>query len=302
MASWSRARRSWPRRGPARVDRPLTLIDPLALIDPLHDPLSLIQPQADIDPRAVIDPDARIAARVHVGPYSVIGPEVEIGEGTWIGPHVVLKGPTRIGRDNRIYQFCSLGDDPQDKKYRGERTSLQIGDRNTIREYCTMNRGTLQGGGVTKVGDDNWLMAYVHIAHDCIIGNHTVFANGASLAGHVVVEDHAILGGFTLVHQFCRIGAYSFSAFSSTIAKDLPPYVMVSRESAKAHGLNREGLKRHGCSPRTIDLLRRAYRILYRENLSVAESLARLSEMVEECPEVQRLVDFVAQSTRGIIR
>ncbi|MDQ3775820.1 MAG: acyl-ACP--UDP-N-acetylglucosamine O-acyltransferase [Pseudomonadota bacterium] len=273
-------------------------------MDPLHDPLSLIEPQADIDPRAVIDPDARIAAGVHVGPYSVIGPDVEIGEGTWIGPHVVLNGPTRIGCDNRIHQFCSLGDDPQDKKYRGERaeTRLQIGDRNTIREYCTMNRGTVQGGGVTRIGDDNWIMAYVHIAHDCIIGNHTVFANGASLAGHVVVEDHAILGGFTLVHQFCRIGAYSFSAFSSTIAKDLPPYMMVSRESAKAHGLNREGLRRHGCSPETIDLLRRAYRILYRENLTVAESLALLREMVEECPEVQRLVDFVAQSTRGIIR
>ena len=274
----------------------------MALIDPLHDPLSLIEPQADIDPRAVIDPGVRIAAGVQVGPYSVIGPDVEIGEGTWIGPHVVLNGPTRIGCDNRIHQFCSLGDDPQDKKYHGERTSLQIGDRNTIREYCTMNRGTVQGGGVTRIGDDNWIMAYVHIAHDCIIGNRTVFANGASLAGHVVVEDHAILGGFTLVHQFCRIGAYSFSAFSSTIAKDLPPYMMVSRESAKAHGLNREGLKRHGCSPKTIDLLRRAYRILYRENLSVAESLARLSEMVEQCPEVQRLVDFVAQSTRGIIR
>ena len=292
------------------------MIDLLALIDPLHDPLSLIEPQADIDPRAVvdtsavidpravIDPGVRIAAGVHVGPYSVIGPDVEIGEGTWIGPHVVLNGPTRIGCDNRIHQFCSLGDDPQDKKYRGERaeTRLQIGDRNTIREYCTMNRGTVQGGGVTRIGDDNWIMAYVHVAHDCIIGNQTVFANGASLAGHVVVEDHAILGGFTLVHQFCRIGAYSFSAFSSTIAKDLPPYMMVSRESAKAHGLNREGLKRHGCNPKTIDLLRRAYRILYRENLSVAESLARLREMVEECPEVQRLVDFVAQSTRGIIR
>ena len=264
----------------------------------------MIEPQADIDPRAVIDPGVRIAAGVHVGPYSVIGPDVEIGEGTWIGPHVVLNGPTRIGCANRIHQFCSLGDDPQDKKYRGERaeTRLQIGDRNTIREYCTMNRGTVQGGGVTRIGDDNWIMAYVHIAHDCIIGNRTVFANGASLAGHVVVEDHAILGGFTLVHQFCRIGAYSFSAFSSTIAKDLPPYMMVSRESAKAHGLNREGLKRHGCNPKTIDLLRRAYRVLYRENLSVAESLARLREMVEECPEVQRLVDFVAQSTRGIIR
>ncbi len=268
------------------------------------DPCTAIDSRAVIDGRAIIDPGARIAADVHIGPYAVIGADVEIGEGTRIGPHVVLNGPTRIGRDNHIHPFCSLGGDPQDKKYRGERaeTRLEIGDRNTIREYCTMNRGTVQGGGVTRIGDDNWIMAYVHIAHDCIVGSHTVFANGASLAGHVVVEDHAILGGFTLVHQFCRIGAHSFSAFSSTIAKDLPPYVMVSRESARAHGLNREGLKRHGYSQKTIGLLRRAYRILYRENLTVAESLARLRDMIEECPEVERLVDFVSRSTRGIIR
>ena len=259
-------------------------------------------PAGRIHPTAIVEPGARVAADVEIGPYAVIGAEVEIAAGCRIGSHAVITGHTRFGPNCRVWQFTSIGDAPQDKKYAGESTRLEIGANNTIREFCTLNRGTIQGGGVTRIGDDNWIMAYVHIAHDCIIGNRTVFANGASLAGHVVVEDHAILGGFTLVHQFCRIGAYSFSAFSSTIAKDLPPYMMVSRESAKAHGLNREGLKRHGCSPETIDLLRRAYRILYRENLSVAESLARLREMVEECPEVQRLVDFVAQSTRGIIR
>ncbi len=257
-----------------------------------------------IDSRASIDPSARIGPEVSIGPWSVIGADVAIGERTSVGPHVVIQGPTRIGRDNRIHPFCSLGNDPQDKKYRGERadTRLEIGDRNTIREFCTMNRGTVQGGGVTRIGDDNWIMAYVHIAHDCIVGNHTVFANGASLAGHVVVEDHAILGGFTLVHQFCRVGAYSFSAMSSTLVKDLPPYIMAARETAHAHGLNREGLKRHGFSSEAITLLRRAYRILYRDGLSVAESLERLKALAPGAPELERLIRFVEQSTRGIIR
>ncbi len=257
-----------------------------------------------IDPRAIVDPGARLGPEVEIGPYSIIGPDVEIEAGTRVGPHVVIKGPTRIGRDNRIFQFCSLGDDPQDKKYRGERseTRLEIGDRNTIREYCTMNRGTVQGGGVTRIGHDNWIMAYVHIAHDCIIGDHTVFANSSSLAGHVIVEDYAILGGFALVHQFCRVGAYSFSAFSSTIVKDVPPYVMVSRKPARVYGLNREGLKRNGFSQDQINLLRRAYRILYRENLTVTESLERLKALAPESSELKRLVDFVEQCTRGIIR
>jgi UDP-N-acetylglucosamine acyltransferase len=257
-----------------------------------------------IDPQAIVHPNARIGKGVSIGPWSIIGPDVEIGEGTWIGPHVVICGPTRIGQDNKIYQFGSLGDDPQDKKYRGEReqTRLEIGDRNTIREYCTLNRGTVQGGGITRIGNDNWIMAYVHIAHDCIVGNNTVFANNASIAGHVVVEDYVILGGFTVVHQFCRIGAYSFSAFSSTIVKDVPPFVMVSQKPAKAHGLNREGLKRNGFSSDTINLLRRAYRILYRQNLTIAESIERLKELAPESAEVGRLIDFVQQCTRGIVR
>ncbi|MBA3493571.1 MAG: acyl-ACP--UDP-N-acetylglucosamine O-acyltransferase [Gammaproteobacteria bacterium] len=254
--------------------------------------------------QAIVDPSVRLGSDVTIGPWSLIGPDVEIGDGTWIGPHVVIEGPARIGRDNRIFQFCSLGADPQDKKYGGERdqTRLEIGDRNTLREYCTMNRGTVQGGGVTRIGNDNWIMAYVHIAHDCIVGSHTVFANGASLAGHVIVEDYAILGGFSLVHQFCRVGAYSFAAFSSIVVKDVPPYVMVSQNPAKVHGLNREGLKRNGLSNETINLLRRAYRILYRENLTVSESIERLKALAPDSPEVARLIAFVGNCTRGIIR
>ena len=257
-----------------------------------------------IDAQAIVDPSVRLGSNVAIGPWSLIGPDVEIGDGTWIGPHVVIQGPARIGRNNRIFQFCSLGADPQDKKYGGERdqTRLEIGDRNTLREYCTMNRGTVQGGGVTRIGDDNWIMAYVHIAHDCIVGSHTVFANGASLAGHVIVEDYAILGGFTLVHQFCRVGAYSFAAVSSVVVKDVPPYVMISQKPAKVHGLNREGLKRNGLSNETINLLRRAYRILYRENLTVSESIERLKALAPESPEVARLIEFVGKCTRGIIR
>ena len=257
-----------------------------------------------IDTQAIVDPSVRLGSNITIGPWSLIGPDVEIGDDTWIGSHVVIEGPARIGRNNRIFQFCSLGTDPQDKKYGGERdqTRLEIGDRNTLREYCTVNRGTVQGGGVTQIGDDNWIMAYVHIAHDCIVGSHTVFANGASLAGHVIVEDYAILGGFTLVHQFCRVGAYSFAAFSSTIVKDVPPYVMVSQKPAKAHGLNREGLKRNGLSNETINVLRRAYRILYRENLTVSESIERLKALAPESPEVARLIEFVGNCTRGIIR
>jgi len=191
-----------------------------------------------IDPRAIIDPGAKIAADVTVGPYTVIGADVEIEAGTWIGPHVVIRGPTRIGRENRIFQFSSLGDEPQDKKYAGEDTLLEIGDRNLFREHVTVNRGTVQGGGVTRIGGDNWIMVGVHIAHDCVVGNHTIFANNASLAGHVTVEDHVILGGFTLVHQFCALGAHSFTAMGSVIPKDVPPYVLVSGHMARPYGLN----------------------------------------------------------------
>lgn len=234
----------------------------------------------------------------------MIGADVEIGDDTWVGPHVVIQGPTRIGRANRIYQFNSIGDNPQDKKYNGEREQsfLEIGDHNTIREYCTINRGTLQGGGVTRIGNHNWIMAYVHIAHDCIVGNYTVFANNASLAGHVVIEDYVILGGFTAVHQFCRIGAYSFTSIASMVVKDIPPYMMVSQTPARAYGLNREGLKRNGFSPTSINLLRQAYRILYRQNLTVTEAIQQLREFAPGSSEVNRLIEFVQQCTRGIIR
>ncbi len=255
-----------------------------------------------IAPSAIIHPDARLASGVSVGPYSVIAAGVEIGENTWIGPHVVINGPTRIGRDNKIYQFASIGDAPQDKKYQGEDTRLEIGDGNTIREYVTINRGTVQGGGVTRLGDDNWIMAYVHIAHDCMLGNHIIMSNNASLAGHVTLEDHVILGGFTLVHQFCRLGAHSFTAFNTGIAKDVPPYLIVSDYRGVPHGLNTEGLKRRGFSTETIENLRRAYKVLYRSNLTLDQALERLSEMAPGCPEIGVMADFVAKSSRGIIR
>lgn len=255
-----------------------------------------------VDARAVIDPDARVADGVSIGPFSVIGPGVEIGEGSWIGPHVVINGPTRIGRDNRIFQFASVGEIPQDKKFAGEDTHLEIGDRNTIREYVTINRGTVQGGGSTRIGNDNWLMAYIHIAHDCVLGDHIVMANGASLAGHVDVEDHAILGGFTLVHQFCTVGRHAFCGMGSAVAKDVLPYSMVSGSPARVHGLNREGLKRHGFSPEVQKVLRRAYKLIYRSGLTVEQALAQLRELAETTPEVSVFVDFLTRSTRGIIR
>ena len=255
-----------------------------------------------IHERAIIDPGAKLGSGVRVGAYSIIGAEVEIGDGTWIGPHVVINGPTRIGRDNKIFQFASLGEAPQDKKYAGEPTSLEVGDRNVIREYCTLNRGTAQGGGVTRIGDDNWIMAYVHIAHDCLIGNQTVFANGATLAGHVSVGDYAILGGFTLVHQFCALGAHCFCGMGSAVSKDVPPYVMVAGHMAEPHGINTEGLKRRGFSPEVLRTLREAYKILYKSNLTLEQAVAKLKGLADECREVGEMVTFLEQSTRGIIR
>jgi UDP-N-acetylglucosamine acyltransferase len=251
---------------------------------------------------AVIDPAAELAADVTIGPYSVIGPDVTIGAGTEIGPHVVIRGPTRIGDDNRIFQFASVGDAPQDKKYADEPTRLEIGDRNTIREFVTLNRGTVQDEGVTRIGDDNWIMAYVHIAHDCRIGNQTIFANNASLAGHVTVDDYAILGGFTLVHQFCAIGAHSLTAFGSGISKDVPPYVTVGGSPARPHGLNMEGLRRRGFSGDVRKRLKDAYRVLYRENLSLVDAIKRLQSAATDCDELQLLVDFLGKQTRGIVR
>jgi UDP-N-acetylglucosamine acyltransferase len=255
-----------------------------------------------IDPRAVIDPSAHLAPDVTVGPYTVIGPDVHVGEGSWIGPHVVIRGETRIGKQNKIYQFASIGDDPQDKKYKGEHTLLEIGNRNVIRECCTINRGTVQGGGVTRIGDDNWIMAYVHIAHDCIIGNNTIFVNNASLAGHVIIENHVILGGFSLVHQFCSVGAYAFTSMASGVAKDVPPYIRVAGHMAAPYGLNSEGLKRHGFNSDTMAQLRRAYKIIYRSNLTADKAVEKLRELAQECREVTHLADFIEKSTRGIVR
>ena len=250
----------------------------------------------------MIDPGAKLANDVSVGPYAVIGADVEIGAGTWIGPHTVINGPTRIGRDNRIFQFASIGEAPQDKKYAGEPTRLEIGDRNTIREFVTINRGTVQDEGVTRVGDDNWIMAYVHIAHDCRIGNQTIFANNASLAGHVRVDDFAILGGFTLVHQFCAIGAYSLTAFGSGISKDVPPYVTVGGTPARAHGLNMEGLRRRGFPEDSRRILKAAYKTLYRENLPLQDALQQLKQQAELHAELDILVRFLERQTRGIVR
>jgi UDP-N-acetylglucosamine acyltransferase len=255
-----------------------------------------------IDPRAVIDPAAELAADVSVGPYAVIGADVVIGAGTRIGPHAIINGPTRIGRDNRIFQFTSVGDAPQDKKYAGEPTRLEIGDRNTIREFVTINRGTVQDEGITRLGDDNWIMAYVHIAHDCQVGNQTIFANNASLAGHVSVGDFAILGGFTLVHQFCSIGAHAITAFGSGISKDVPPYVTVGGSPAHAHGLNMEGLRRRGFSEDSRKALKRAYKTLYREQRSLQDALLQLKDQARDVPELDILVKFLEQQTRGIVR
>lgn len=255
-----------------------------------------------IHPSAVIDTRAELASDVSVGPYAVIEGEVSIGEGTTIGAHAVLKGPTRIGRDNRIFQFCSLGEEPQDKKYAGEPTRLEVGDGNVFREYCTVNRGTVQDTGVTRIGDHNWIMAYVHVAHDCRVGDHVIFANGTSLAGHALIEDHVILGGFSLVHQFCRIGTHAFSAMGSAIPKDVPPFVMVSGNFAEPHGLNIEGLRRHGFGKENVATLRRAYKILYRQGLSLEQAKTELKVLAETTPEVGTLLTFLEGSQRGILR
>ncbi len=255
-----------------------------------------------IHPTAIVDPGARIGANVAIGPYSIIGPDVEIGDNTEVGPHVVIKGHTRIGRDNHIFQFCSLGEIPQDKKYAGEPTRLEIGDRNTIREFCTFNLGTVQGGGLTSIGDDNWLMAYAHIAHDCHVGNKTIFANGASLAGHVTVDDWVIFGGFTGVHQFCQIGAHVITAASSLVLQDVPPYLMVAGNTAQPYGIHVEGLKRRGFTSEAISELKRAYRTLYKSGLLLEEAKAQLADQARTAPDVQRMVDFLASSKRGIIR
>ena len=254
-----------------------------------------------IDPHAIVSDNATIAAGVEIGPFSIIGDGVQIGEGTRIGPQVVIRGPTSIGRDNRIFQFSSIGDDPQDKKYSGEATRLEIGDRNTIREACTINRGTSQDRGVTTIGNDNWIMAYVHIAHDCDIGNDIIMANATTLAGHVTVQDYAILGGFTKVHQFCRIGVHSFTAMDCALSRDLPPYVTAAGHLAVPRGVNTEGLKRRRYSADQIGRIRDAYKTLYRSDLRLADAIETLREMSAH-EEIRILVEFLETSERSIIR
>ena len=255
-----------------------------------------------IHPTACVDPGARIATGVSIGAFCVIGADVEIGPGTTIGPHVVIDGVTRIGRDNRIHAFAALGGDPQDKKYHGEESRLEIGDRNTIREYVTFNRGTADDRGVTRIGDDNWIMAYVHIAHDCVVGNHTVFANAASLAGHCVVDDWVVLGGFTLMHQFCQIGAHAFTAMGSVVNRDVPPYVMVAGAYAQPHGINAEGLRRRRFDSERVMTIKRAYRTLYKSGLPLAQARAELAVQAEQSPDVRLMLDFIDRSQRSLVR
>lgn len=251
---------------------------------------------------AIIDPSATIADDVHISPYVVIGADVEVGSGSWIGSHVVISGPTKIGVDNRIYPFASLGEAPQDKKFAGEDTELIIGDRNVIREYCTLNRGTVQDIGKTVVGSDNWIMAYVHIAHDCIIADHTIMANGTTLAGHVKIEDYAILGGFSLIHQFCRIGAYAFTGMGTAIAKDVPPFVMSFGAPGVPRGINREGMKRHDFSADSIKRMKEVYRLLYRSELTFQDALGTIESRYGEHPEIKKVLEFCRQTERGILR
>ena len=255
-----------------------------------------------IHPTAIVHDGAQLAAEVAVGPYSIIGPGVELGEGTWIGAHVVLDGRTRIGRRNRIFHFTSIGAPPQDKKYAGEDTAVEIGDDNTIREYVTINRGTALDAGVTRVGSDNWIMAYVHFAHDCQIGSHTIFANACQLAGHVTVGDWAIFGATTLVHQFVHIGAHAFTGMGTYLPQDLPPFVTAAGNMARPYGINGEGLKRRGFSPETINGLKQAYRTLYRRGLGLEEARRELESQAADCPPVREILDFLAKTKRGIIR
>ena len=261
---------------------------------------------SSIHSTAIVDPAARLHPSVEVGPYSIIGAHVSLGEGTRVGPHCVIDGHTTIGRNNRFYPFCSIGSDPQDKKYAGEPTRLEIGDGNTFRESCTVSTGTTQDEGVTRIGDDNWLMAYVHIAHDCRIGSHTIMANVTTLAGHVHVGDWAIIGGLTGIHQFSRVGAHAMAGFASRIAQDVPPFVMVAGNPCEAHGFNQEGLKRRGFSPERIAMVKQMYRALYRKSLTLEAAKAEIEALLGTVPdadgEVRLMLDFLAHAPRGIVR
>jgi len=255
-----------------------------------------------IDPTAIIDSHAELAEDVSVGAFSVIGADVKIGAGTVIGPHVVIKGPTSIGKKNRIYQFTSIGEDPQDKKYAFELTRLEIGDRNTIREFTSMHRGTQQDNSVTKIGNDNLFMAYTHVAHDCIIGDHVIMANGASLAGHVHLNSHAILGGFTLVHQFTQIGQYSFAAMGSAITQDIPPFIMVGGKPTRPHGINSVGMERNGISAEDIRLIRNAYKIIYKLNLRLEDAIEQMEDLASDSKQLTEMISFLRNVRRGILR
>jgi UDP-N-acetylglucosamine acyltransferase len=255
-----------------------------------------------IDARAIVSPKAQLASNVTVGPFSIIGADVQIGAGTIVGPHAVINGPTVIGADNHIFQFASIGDAPQDKKYNGEPTRLEIGDRNVFRENCSVNRGTVQDKGVTRIGSDNLFMAYSHVAHDCQVGSKTVFANCAALAGHVEIGDWVTLGGLTAVHQHVKIGAHAFLAGGCIAQRDVPPYVMVAGNPAIPHAVNSEGLKRRGYTEQQIRNIRNAYRILYRSELKLADAMEQLYSLGNTQPEVRVFADFVASSTRSIVR
>ncbi|MFZ8985097.1 MAG: acyl-ACP--UDP-N-acetylglucosamine O-acyltransferase [Steroidobacteraceae bacterium] len=255
-----------------------------------------------IDPRAVIAPGAQLAEGVEVGPFAVIGEGVEIGEGSIIGPHAVINGPTRIGRECRVFQFASIGDAPQDKKYRGEPTRLEIGDRNTFRECCTVNRGTVGGHGITRIGSDNLFMAYSHVAHDCVIGDHCVFSNSVALAGHVEVADWVIMSGFAGVHQFCKVGAHAFLANNTAVTRDVPPYLLVAGTPAEPKGINSEGLKRRGFTPEQIANIKQAYRVLYRDGLKLEEASQELERLAADQPELRLFTEFLPTVTRSIVR
>ena len=255
-----------------------------------------------IDSRAIVSPKARVAAGVEVGPYTIVGDDVEIGEGTWVGPHAVINGPTTIGRECRIHQFASIGDAPQDKKYRGEPTRLEVGDRNVFREFCTINRGTVGGHGVTRIGDDNLFMAYAHVAHDCVVGNKCVMANYSVLAGHVEIGDWVILAGYAGIHQFCKVGAHAFLGNNAAVTRDVPPFLLVSGSPAEPKGINSEGLKRRDFTPEQIANIKGAYRVLYRSGLKLAEATEKLQELAQTQPEVQPFVDFLPRVTRSIVR
>ena len=255
-----------------------------------------------IDPRAIIAPDAEIGAGVVIGAFTVIGPGVKIGDGCWVGPHAVINGPTTLGRQNKVFQFASVGDAPQDKKYAGEPTRLEVGDRNVFREFCTINRGTAGGRNVTRIGDDCLFMAYSHVAHDSIVGNRCVLSNCTALAGHVELGDWVILSGYSAIHQFCKIGAHAFLANNAAVTRDVPPYLLVAGSPAEPKGINSEGLKRRGFDAAQISNIKNAYRLLYRSGLKLAAAEAQLKELSASQPELVPFVNFLASSERSIIR